>query len=97
MGKVKNKPIALKAFLVDRKTTKIVTSRSFRNRIPLYLYIKLAAWIFAIKDEYPSDKYKLIVHIEGDENDPRVRFLEEQLSKSNIEIYIAREVIKSVV
>jgi len=94
MGKPVNSLITLRAYLLDRKTGKIVMQRSWKNRIPMLLLVKLSAWIFSLEDEYPREKYKLIVSLEG-KQDERTEFLRNKFRELGIKI--VEEVINDVV
>ncbi len=72
MGKPINKPIKLTAILVDRETKEIAQKISFKNRLPRLLILKLGAWLAVVASDYPPDKYKLLLYVEGDDHDKRV-------------------------
>lgn len=85
MGKPVNSLIKLTAYLVDRETGKIVLQRTFRNRLPGLLLVKLSAWLYAVGDEFSREKYKLMVSLEGKE-DQRMEFLRNKFRELGITI-----------
>lgn len=85
MGKPVNPPIVLKAYLIRRETGKIEISQTFRNRIPGLLLVKLSAWLFSLSDTYPPSQYKLVVQIDG-ANDNRVIILKNKLRELGITV-----------
>jgi len=94
MGAPKNKPLVLKAFLVERDTGRVVASKTFRNRLPYLLIVKLSAWVFALEDEYPRERYRLMVSLEGGE-DQRTEFLRNKFRE--LGITVVEEPLKVVV
>lgn len=92
-GSVKTRPVKLTACLVHRETLNTHARKMFSGRIPLQIYLKLAAWVYSLSDEYPPEKYRLVVHVEPD-GDPRTRKLVELLRKNGI--IVAEEVVAAV-
>ncbi|MEM1641159.1 MAG: hypothetical protein QXQ31_05695 [Zestosphaera sp.] len=84
MGKPVNSLITLRAYLIDRSTGEIVGSKAWRNRLPILLIVKLSSWLYALSDEYDPRMHKLLVHIEYEKEDERVKFLKEKFKQLNI-------------
>ncbi len=84
-GKPVNPPIILKAYLINRSTGKIEVSQGFRNRLPGLLLVKLSTWLFSVSDIYPPNKYKLVVQVDG-ANDNRISILKNKLRELGITV-----------
>ena len=86
-GKPVRPPITLTACISDRTTGKVEICQKFRNRLPGLLEIKLASWLFALRDIYPREKYRVIVKIDSPlDGDPRVKMLRDNLNRLGIKI-----------
>ncbi len=83
MGQVRTKPIIVHAALVKRGNGAVATRRTFKGRIPLQLYLKIAAWLYSNSDEYPPEKFMLVVHVEPD-HDERAKKLMELLRRNGV-------------
>ncbi|MEM4847008.1 MAG: hypothetical protein QW794_04540 [Thermosphaera sp.] len=84
MGKPVNSLITLRAYIIERDSGKIVASKAWRNRLPILLLVKLSSWLYALSDEYDPRTYKLLVHIECENEDERVKFLKAKFKQLNI-------------
>jgi len=86
MGTPVTQPIKLVALLVKRSTGELAAKNIIKNRAWRLIVIKLGLWLSTLADAYPPEEYRLVVSLDGDDEDERVKKLKEWFRKKGITI-----------